>query len=351
MKQAFRSLLLTLILLVLTTPAVTAADYFHAFIYHRFGDDRAPSTNVSLAEFASQLRYLHDNGYNVLPLGEAVRRLKTGADFPEHCVVLTVDDAYSTFLAGAMPLLRQYRYPITLFVSTDMVGRRGYLTWNELRQLAAEGVEIGNHTATHNSLVDRLSGESPQQWRVRIKGDLQRAQEAVKRELGITPTLFAYPYGEYSLETIELVREFGFAAALGQHTGVVGRSANLLTLPRTPLTGRFASTANMMDKLKFRPLPVRRISPDDEILDNSTPPRLVLEILDPAIDPARISFFVNGQPGTPPRRVEGGAQRIEVQSTTPMTNRRDKYTLTVPGREKGTFYYFTQPWVRPALRQ
>ena len=169
MKPAWWSLLLGLLLTLsaLTPPAAGATDApdeANIFIYHRFGDARYPSTNIDLQVFAQQLDWLKQQGRPVLSLGEVVRRLRAHEPLPAGCVVLTVDDAYRSFLDGAMPLLRRFGYPVTLFVNSDAVGAGGYLTWDELRKLAAEGVEIGNHSASHAYLLEHLPGESEDAW-------------------------------------------------------------------------------------------------------------------------------------------------------------------------------------------
>lgn len=239
--------------------------------YHRFGDNRYPTTNISLSNFAEQLRYLRDHGYRVIRAGEAVTLLRQKQPIPPKTVVLTVDDAYTTFKSGAMPLLRQYGFPATLFVNTERVGAKGYLDWNDLRQLAKEGIEIGNHTATHRSLTEQLRGESLSLYQQRLRADMEQAQQALTQELGLVPQLFAYPYGEYSLLTQKIVEEFGFLAAFGQHSGVIGRSDPLFALPRTPLAGSYATLSQMKQKLSFRPMPVKVIAPFDTLIAQENP--------------------------------------------------------------------------------
>ena len=326
-------------------PPVIAADHLHVFIYHRFGDHRYPSTNISLADFSAQMRYLSDHGYQVLRAGEAMTLLREKKALPPKAVVLTVDDAYTTFKTGAMPILRQYNFPVTLFVNTDSVGSKDSLDWNELRQLAKEGVEIGNHTATHRSLTEQFSKESTASYRQRLHADLDRAQQVLTRELGVVPQLFAYPYGEYSLLAQEVVEEYGFLAAFAQHSGVIGVNDPLYALARTPLTGTYATLAQMQQKLALRPLSVEIIAPADTLLGRENPPTLILEVLDPQLDLNRLRLFVNGQPGGTVLRDPQHARRIIVRGSKALGAGRSRYILTAPGREAGTFYGFTQFWL------
>lgn len=346
LTSAGRILSIFLLTIFLYVPPAVASEHLHAFIYHRFGDQRYPSTNVSLAEFSMQMRYLHDHGYQVISAGEAVRLLREKKPFSAKSVVLTVDDAYSTFKSGAMPILRQYGFPVTLFVNTDSVGSKGYLDWNELRQLANEGVEIGNHTATHRSLTEQGTNESLPAYRQRLNTDIDRAQQALIRELGITPKLFAYPYGEYSLQSQKIVEDYGFLAAFAQHSGVIGTNDSLFELARTPLTGSYANLAQMQQKLAFRPMPVKKISPSDTLVARENPPTLILEILDPQFDLKSLRLFVNGQAGGVLKSDPHYPRRIIVRANRELKAGRSKYILTAPGREAGTFYGYTQFWLK-----
>jgi peptidoglycan/xylan/chitin deacetylase (PgdA/CDA1 family) len=334
-----------LLAILLIVPPVLAADHLHVLIYHRFGDNRYPSTNISLAAFSAQMRYLRDHGYQVLRAGEVVTLLREKKSLPPKAVVLTVDDAYTTFKSGAMPILRQYGFPVTLFVNTDSVGSKDSLDWNELRQLTKEGVEIGNHSATHLSLAEQLPKESTSIYRQRLHADLDRAQQVLIRELGLVPQLFAYPYGEYSVQAQQIVEEYGFLAAFAQHSGVIGANDPLFALARTPLTGIYGTLSQLQQKLALRPLPVKVIAPADTLVGKENPPTLILEVLDPQLDLNSLHLFVNGQAGGIVQRDPQHARRIVVRGGKALGAGRSRYILTAPGQEAGTFYGYTQFWL------
>ncbi len=109
------------------------ADQANVFVYHRFNDSRYPSTNISLQDFRAHLDLLHQQEFTVLKLGQVVERLRKGVSLPQRCAVITVDDAYRSFLTDGWPLLKLYGYPATLFVTTNTVGGGDYLelagTW------------------------------------------------------------------------------------------------------------------------------------------------------------------------------------------------------------------------------
>lgn len=325
---------------------VIAADEAHIFIYHRFGESRYPSTNVSLAVFEAQLQILKEKKANVITLGSLLQHLRAGSALPERCVVLTVDDAFTSFRDGGMPLLRRFGYPVTLFVNSDSIGSSGYLTWSELRRLAAEGIEIGNQSASHDYLLDRRRGESNAQWRERVRRDLLRAQESLKEHLGSTPQLFAYPYGEFDPDVIAIVRELGFIGAAMQNSGVVNRHSNHFLLPRFPMGGLYATVAGFREKLALRPLPVTVLSPDNPLRMSENRPELKIAIAPGDADLTRLQCFVDGQRTCilTPDATRPGV--YSVRSGKALSGRRNKYVLTAPGHN-GEWYWFSQLWIRP----
>lgn len=322
-----------------------SAGQANIFVYHRFGEDRYPSTNISIDVFAAQLQLLKEKKHVVLPLQDVVGLILEGRELPERCTVLTVDDAYVSFLTGAMPLLRRYGYPVTLFVSTGTVGSSGYLTWTQLRSLAGEGVDIGNHTVSHPYLLNRKPQEDDREWRERVRREISEAQETFERELGEAPRLFAYPYGEYAPEVIEIVRESGFLGAMGQQSGVADSGDDWFVLPRFPMGGSYATLQEFEQKAAMKALPVQVVSPPGPVVEKENPPTLEVLIDGAGIDLSRLRCFVQGQEEGEIIPVSGKAGRFKVRALHPLTGRRNKYTLTAPGTGTGQWYWFSQLWV------
>ncbi|ORJ63554.1 polysaccharide deacetylase family protein [Geothermobacter hydrogeniphilus] len=347
--KVFLFLLLILACFQGAAPSRADAGRANIFIYHRFGESRYPSTNISLEDFAAQLDILQREKVPVLPLSEVVGRLRDGRELPEHCAVLTVDDGYRSFLTGAMPLLRRYNFPVTLFVNTDAVGGRNYLSWKDLQALEREGVAIGHHTASHLHMIDHRPGESELAWRQRLRDDLARASAAFSTHLEKRPRIFAYPYGEYSSVVEDLVRQAGFTAAVAQQSGVVSAGTDLFALPRFPMGGPYASPRQFRQKLRMFSLPVEVLSPSGPLLDEgNNPPLLEFRLAGDLVDPRRLQCYVPGQPPAEIQAVPGTQDRFRVRAGLPLAGRRSKYTLTAPLR-KGGWAWFSYLWIRPSV--
>jgi len=352
MKRCLIGLLVGLLLIVgstllpMTTLAAVPSGEADVFIYHRFGDARYPSTNIALEVFAEQLAWLKQEGRPVWTLGAVVRHLRAKQSLPAGCVVLTIDDAYRSFLDGAVPLLRRYGYPVTLFVNTDAVGAGGYLNWDELRSLAAAGVEIGNHSASHDYLLEHRPGEGETEWAKRVTADIRRAQQALTRELGKAPELFAYPFGEYSPRLQALVREEGFLGAAAQQSGVVGAGSDLFALPRFPMGGPYGTLAGFQEKAGMHALPVQVLAPLSPLLSKAAPaPQMRVRIAD-GIELHGLRCFVQGDNSCRVEPVPGSPGEVVVTADRPLSGRRNKYTLTATDQD-GAWYWFSQPWFQP----
>lgn len=331
-------------MLLLTAVHTAAAGQANVFIYHRFDDSRFPSTNISGRDFQAHLEILQRQGFTVLTLGQIVDRIKSGESLPQRCAAISVDDAYRSFMTSGWPLLKSFGYPATLFVSTDLVGGGDYLDWQELKTLRDAGVELGNHSASHAYLLDRRKEKD---WQAVVEADIRRAQQAFASNLGFRPRLFAYPYGEFSPELVELVRQAGFDAAFGQQSGVLTPEQDLFRLPRFPMGGDYTGVGEFKEKLMMKHLPVRVVAPESSVVEVENPPKLVFSLADGPYDRRTLRCYIPGQPDCRVTAVSGEDGLYEVQATGPLSGRRSKYTVTASESRGGGWYWFSQLWVLP----
>jgi len=142
-----KALLLALLSLTLWADA-------HLFVYHRFGDAKHASTNVSLDVLKKQFDYFKNNNYEVIPLSKLNQALKDKQDIPDNWVVFCIDDSYKSFYENGLSLFKEYNYPFTLFVyieATDK-GYGDFMTWEQIKDTQNYG-EIGLHSYAHKHMV------------------------------------------------------------------------------------------------------------------------------------------------------------------------------------------------------
>ena len=236
------------------------------FMYHRFDENKYPSTNVTKKQFLSHIDYVLKNKIKILSLKEIIETLDRNEKFNEKAIAFSVDDAYSSFYRIAWPLFKEKKIPVTLFVSTDIIDKKtkGYMTWPEIKQFIDEGGSIGQHTSTHLHMP--LSNVSD------IKKDILDSHKSWIKNIGFIPKLFAYPYGETSNKVIEILEEFGISHAFGQHSGVISSFDNQYYLPRFSLNEKFGEKDRFEFAVNAYSLDVKNFLPTDMLLiDNSKP--------------------------------------------------------------------------------
>ncbi|MCF8363556.1 MAG: polysaccharide deacetylase family protein [Prolixibacteraceae bacterium] len=312
------------------------------FTYHRFADDRYPSTNITLPEFENHLKYLKQNNFNVVTLGEAVSIVKEEKQVDHKTVVLSVDDGYKTFYENAMPLLRKYGFTATLFINTNMVGNKDFMTWDEIREVENEGIEIGNHSHEHAYFVEQDIKE--------FEDDLKLSQRIFKEELGHVPGLYSYPYGEYTQDMIDLLHEYGLEAAAAQNSGVISEYSDLMALPRFPVAGSFASFQQFKSKTSMKALPVSPVSGTTHLVSGKNPPLLKLHLAAPGlINTKAIQCFIAGSDNCSVQ-YDNAAEMITMQSENKLSQRRTLYTITAPSAtSSGEWYWYSYLWIEKSL--
>lgn len=325
-------------------PAHAGSDSAVIFMYHRFGDGRFPSTNIRMEQFKEHVAYLEENGYRVAPLDEVVATLKSGDTFAEKTVALTMDDAYASVYEHAWPILREKGWPFTVFVATDGVDRRfsDYMTWDQMRELKAAGVQFANHSASHPHMIDRADGETEAQWLARIQADVLKAQARLDKELGPCPKMLAYPYGEYNGKVADLMAELGFLA-FGQHSGAAGPTTDFRAVPRFPMSEAYGAIRSFRTKARTKSLPIVSMSPwDPETTDRQ--PELEVSVGEGDIIWNELSCFVSGQGRVEVRWVVPG-KTFKVRAEKPLPPGRHKYNLTAPAGDRRAYHWFSRQWI------
>ncbi|MEQ9450690.1 MAG: polysaccharide deacetylase family protein [Pseudomonadales bacterium] len=268
-------------------------------LYHHVAEDTPAATTISPRLFKRHLDYLSEHGYQVLALSDIVARLQQGEPLPAQTVAITFDDAYRSLLEVAVPELNQRQWPYTVFVNTQAVATRAgpYLTWSELRTLRDQGASIQNHSHSHDHLAFPAPEESRSAWIKRVREDIALAQQQLTTQLEIEPTLFAWPYGEYTPELDAVVQQLdlvGFAQQSGA-ISVDALSSGQAALPRTPFNEQNGGMDRFIERLKMLPLPVQSDPPTGLRLSASEDrPAVKIDISAPPARIDELACYANG---------------------------------------------------------
>jgi peptidoglycan/xylan/chitin deacetylase (PgdA/CDA1 family) len=205
--------------------------------YHRFGNKDGKMI-VTPEAFATQMKFLADNGYRVVRLSELTDFLAGKRGLPSRAVVITIDDGFASIYEHAYPILKKHGFPATVFVYTDFIGARDALTWAQMREMIASGlVDIQSHSKSHESLAMPLAGESDAAYRKRLDNELKASREILQRNLPTRVSIFAYPYGDSSAIAVERVTKDDYQLAVTVNPGGNPFFAQPMLLQRTMIFG------------------------------------------------------------------------------------------------------------------
>lgn len=182
-------------------------------VYHRFSKSRKGKMIVSEADFRAQMAYLHDNRYHVIPLEQLVDFIDFKTPLPEKSVVLTFDDGWLSFYDIALPILKEYGYPATLFVYTDFIGAGKAMSWEQLDSLEKQNIDIQCHTKSHRNLAVLKKKERFDAYFEDVKNEILASTQMIREKLGKECRILAYPYGATNHLVIEMLKKHGYLAA------------------------------------------------------------------------------------------------------------------------------------------
>jgi len=239
-----------------------------SLMYHRFNENKYPSTNIQMDIFKKQIKIIKNLKYNFYDPKDLIKEFSIAKS--EKKILITIDDAFSSFYEVAWPYLKEEKIPFILFVSTEAVGRNGYMTWNQIKELEKETtVYIGNHSHTHKYLVDFENKN--------FMDDIDTASVIFVEQLGYNPIFFSYPFGEYS----SLVKKYiskNFKFSFGQHSGVIDINKDPHELPRFPINEKYGDLKRFKFLVNLNPLQYKFLYPVEKYLtDNDNPPKFLVE--------------------------------------------------------------------------
>jgi peptidoglycan/xylan/chitin deacetylase (PgdA/CDA1 family) len=216
----------------LTPPSRGQPVFIPILMYHHL-EQLAPSASLTLktwtvspSNFRDQLDYLMTHGYHTISFSQLDAFFEESRPLPLHPVILTFDDGWSDDYTVAFPALNERGMVGTFFVPTSYAGAPGgkLLSWDQIAEMDAHGMEFGGHTINHADLEQLSKDEALRQ--------LQVSKAKMEEKLGHSTIAFSYPFGTYNADVVAEVRQVGYRVAVGLCCGYKLRADILLTLPR-----------------------------------------------------------------------------------------------------------------------
>jgi peptidoglycan/xylan/chitin deacetylase (PgdA/CDA1 family) len=215
----------------------TASVSIPILCYHRVGPTVADSMTVTTAVFEAHLQYLQDNGYTVIPLRSLVdyRQGKAPAP-PPRSVVISFDDGHRSVYETALPLIRKYRVPVTLFIYPSAISNSHApyaMSWEQLAELQATGLfDVQSHTYWHPNFKREKQRLAPAEYDKLVATQLQKSRTTLEKRIGGRVDMLAWPFGIYDEQLLESAERAGYAAAFSIDGRPSRDGDRMLALPR-----------------------------------------------------------------------------------------------------------------------
>jgi peptidoglycan/xylan/chitin deacetylase (PgdA/CDA1 family) len=204
-------------------------------LYHRFGPAVADGMTIKTSVFEAQMKYLYDNGYTVIPLRKLVLWYQGKGPAPTpKSVVIVEDDAHTSVYSDMLPVVRKYRFPVTVFVYPSAISNAKYaMTWDQLRELKKTGLfDFQSHTYWHPNFKRERRKLQQAALDKLVVEQLTKSKRKIEQELGGTVDLLAWPFGIYDDYLLQKAQAAGYVGTFSIERRHASKREKLLILPR-----------------------------------------------------------------------------------------------------------------------
>ncbi|RUT28185.1 xylanase deacetylase [Paenibacillus zeisoli] len=214
-------------------------------MYHEVTPDQIDAGTVLVSKFKRQIELMKANGFKWITMKQYSDFILKGTPVPDNAVLMTFDDGYESFYQYAYPVLKEHKVPATMFIILNTVDNPKHpgipkLTWDQIDTMHENGIDFYNHTydshilaptdASHKAARAVLAGpmyleklkrkETKEEFKLRVKTDLSKAQAMLKEKLKNDIDVLAFPYGAYTKSTLEVCRELGIKITFTVKPGI-----------------------------------------------------------------------------------------------------------------------------------
>jgi peptidoglycan/xylan/chitin deacetylase (PgdA/CDA1 family) len=219
-----------------TAPAPGKAAIVPILMYHHIQDLASDASELRLTwtvapqNFDAQMAFIAQRGFHTITMAQLVGQLKDDKPLPAKPIIISFDDGWEEQYAVALPILKKNNLIGTFFVYTRPIDHAQYMTWAQLQEMSAEGMDIQPHTLTHPHLRALPPDEAMK--------EIADSKSILETRLGRPMIALAYPFGEYNAAIIEMLKRAGFEAAVTLDPGYRQRADELFTLHRIRVSYR-----------------------------------------------------------------------------------------------------------------
>tara|TARA_Y100001958_G_C21232369_1_gene558254 strand:- start:1399 stop:2274 length:876 start_codon:yes stop_codon:yes gene_type:complete len=279
--------------------------------------------------FKNHIELIKNSGLLFMDPQDFIKNFDTPKD--QKKILLTVDDGFKSFYDEAWPYLKENKIPFILFVSTEPIGKSGYMTWSQIKEIEKyDFALIGHHSHTHEYLIDDTNEE--------FILDIETASKIFLENLGYIPELFSYPFGEYSKFMKDYISN-NFKLSFGQHSGVIDINKDKYELPRFPINEKYGEMKRFKSIINYFPLEYKRLYPEEKrLLSSSNPPKFYVEFFKDQKNISNINCYSNEGGVWEKSKVEVENNKLTINFREPFLPRRGRINCSL--NENGKWRWF-----------
>ena len=300
-----------------------------SIMYHRFNESKYPSTNIQMNIFKKHVALINESKFSFYHPKDFVNDFSSPKD--QKKILLTIDDGFKSFYTEAWPFLKRNEIPFILFVSTEPVGKNGYMTWEQIREIEkSDFATIGHHSHTHDYLIEKSHEE--------FIADIEKANNIFFEKLGFVPPIFSYPFGEYS----EFMRNYisnNFVLSFGQHSGVIDLNKERYELPRFPINEKYSELKRFKSIIDYSPLEYKNLYPKNKLLNSqNNPPKFSVEFFENQKNLDKINCYSNEGNRWEKSQINLNENKLSISFREPFLPRRGRINCSL--NDNGKWRWF-----------
>ena len=312
--------------------------------YHKFCQGPSPDPyTINIKRFRKQMLYLQEQNYEVISVSDLLKCIHKN-NFPAKPVIITIDDGYKSVYRLAYPVLKEFRYPATLYLYTNFINNGPeQLSWEEIIEMISDDIEIGSHTVSHCNLLHKYSHESYMEYLKRINDELCQSKAILEKNTGVEIQSFAYPYGVYSQQIKTLANYAGYQALLNVNFMNNSTPPDPYALNRQIIPAE--CTVSQFDALlNEKALKVHQIFPADGTITHNQSIKIGAILNDQQIDADSLELSISGSGGLD-YCFKKEKQEISFKPTAPKLLRKKTWVVRIAARDKESGYQRKISWL------
>lgn len=203
--------------------------------YHNLNPTKPGSMNMTPKRFESEMLWLKDNGFTIIPLQDAVAYLQgKRSSLPQKSIVVTADDGWQSVYTYMVPIVKKYKFPVTLFIYPETISNgKNAMTWDELKELQATGLfDVQSHTYWHPNFKQEKKHMSADAYEKFVQTQLTKSKKILEEKMNKEITLLAWPFGIYDKYLEDQAAKAGYTMAFSIDARSANRTYRPMAQPR-----------------------------------------------------------------------------------------------------------------------